>query len=119
MSYSRFNRHEHMSKETLYEIGDIINEVRWGNDTFNLTNSLYGLYDGYLYDELIGYADEVTMSKELYRRILKVFSIVSKYPKTEWVSDEPDAVTNEVEPMEYSEGMGVAEGKMYLASLEY
>lgn len=118
MSYSRFNRHEHMSKETLYEIGDIINEVRWGNDTFNLTNSLYGLYDGYLYDELIGYADEVTMSKELYRRILKVFNTICKYPKYARY-DEPVQTISEPEPIEYSNGMGVAEGKMYLASLEY
>ena len=116
MSYSKFNRHEHMSKETLYEIGDIISEVRWGNDTFNLTNSLYGLYDGYLYDELIQYADEVTMSKDLYRRILKVFNIVCKYPKYARY-DEPVEVSDEVEIIEYYEGMGVAEGKQYLATI--
>lgn len=116
MSYSRFERHKHMSKETLYEIGDILMEIGWGEGTFNLTNSLNGLYDGYLYDELIQYADEVTMSKDLYRRILKVFRIACGYPKYQRVEDKIE-VSDEVEPIEYYEGMGVAEGKRYLATI--
>ncbi len=116
MSYSRFNRHEHMSSETRREIMDIIMEIGYGNNTFLLTNCMYGLFDGYLYDELIGYADEVTMSKDLYRRILKVFRTVCEYPKYERVSDAVE-VSDEVEPIEYYEGMGVAEGKQYLASV--
>ena len=116
MSYSRFNRHEHMSSETRREIMDIIGDIGYGNNTFMLTNSMYGLFDGYLYDELIQYADEVTMSKELYRRILGVFNTVCKYPKYARY-DEPVQTISEPEPIEYREGMGVAEGKMYLASL--
>lgn len=118
MSYSRFNRHEHMSSETRREIMDIIGDIGYGNNVFLLTNSLYGMFDGYLYDELIQYADEVTMSKELYRRILKVFRTVSEYPKYERVNAAVE-VSDEVEPIEYRDDMGVAEGKMYLASLEY
>ena len=116
MSYSRFNRHEHMSSETRREIMDIIGDIGYGNNTFLLTNCMYGLFDGYLYDELIGYADEVTMSKDLYRRILKVFRTACEYPKYERVSDAVE-VSDEVEPIEYYEGIGVAEGKQYLASV--
>jgi hypothetical protein len=91
MSYSRFNRHEHMSSETRREILDIIGDIGYGNNTFLLTNTLYGLYDGYLYDEMISYADEVTMSKDLYRRILKVFRTACEYPKYERVTDEVES----------------------------
>ena len=104
-----------MSSETRREILDIIMDIGYGEGTFLLTNSMYGLFDGYLYDELIQYADEVTMSKDLYRRILKVFNTVCQYPKyARFV--EPTESYNEPEPIEYREGMGVAEGKMYLAS---
>ena len=116
MSYSRFDRHEHMSSETRREVLDIITEIGYGDGTFLLTNSMYGLYDGYLYDELIQYADEVTMSKDLYRRILRVFNTVCKYPKyARFV--EPAGPYNEPEAIEYYEGMGVAECKQYLASI--
>ena len=116
MSYSKFNRHEHMSSETRREILNIIMEIGYGENAFMLTNSLYGLFDGYLYDELIQYADDVTMSKSLYRRILKVFNTVCQYPKyARYV--EPAGEYNEPEPIEYREGMGVAEGKLYLASI--
>ena len=115
MSYSRFDRHAHMNSETRREILDIIMDID-GEDTFNLTNSMYGLFDGYLYDELIQYADEVTMSKDLYRRILRVFNTVCKYPKyARFV--EPAGPYNEPEPIEYYEGMGVAECKQYLATI--
>lgn len=116
MSYSKFDRHAHMDSETRREILDIVMEIGYGENQFMLTNSLYGLFDGYLYDELIQYADEVTMSKELYRRILKVFNTVCKYPKYARY-DEPAEVSDEVEPIEYYEGMGVAEGKRYLATI--
>ena len=116
MSYSRFDRHEHMSSETRREVLDIIMEIGYGENTFMLTNSMYGLFDGYLYDELIQYADDVTMSRNLYRRILGVFNTVCKYPKyARYV--EPTESYNEPEPIEYYEGMGVAEGKQYLASI--
>ena len=116
MSYSRFDRHTHMNSETRREILDIIGELGYGENTFLLSNTLYGLYDGYLYDEMISYADEVTMSKALYRRILNVFRIACEYPKYERY-DEPVEVSDEVEPIEYYEGMGVAEGKQYLATI--
>ena len=116
MSYCKFDRHAHMNSETRREILDIIMEIGYGEHAFMLTNSMYGLFDGYLYDELIQYADEVTMSKALYRRILKVFNTVCQYPKyARYV--EPSGEYNEPEPVEYRAGMGVAEGKLYLATI--
>ncbi len=113
--YSLYNRHEHMSAETLSDIMDIIRDVRFDGG-FNLTNMLYGLYDGYLYDELIVEAEHSDMSKETYRKLLRVWSVVSKYPKIQYVAGGND-VEVETEQVEYREGMGVAEGKLYLASI--
>jgi len=110
--YTLFNRHANMDRETLYEIGDILNEVRWDSD-FNLTNQLNGLYDGYLYDELLVNAQD--LPKPLFRRIIKVWAIVSKYPSIHYVAGIDECIDEEVEPVEYYKGMGVAEGKKYLA----
>ena len=109
--YSIFNRHEHMSAETLSEIGSILREVDFTE--FELTNQLYGLYDGYLYDELLVNAQD--LPKQLYRRIIKVWAVVSKYPKVHYFAGSSES--NDVEAIEYSENMGVADGKLYLASL--
>ena len=79
MSYTNFNRHTNMDKETLFEIGDIINDVRW-DCSFDLTNELFGLYDGYLYDDILTLAEK-ELETNLYNRIEKVINIVSKYPK--------------------------------------
>jgi hypothetical protein len=95
-----------MDGETLSEIGNLIMEVRW--DNFNLTNQLYGLYDGYLYDELLVNAQD--LPKPLFRRIIKVWAIVSKYPSIEYVAGIDEEV-EEAEPVEYYKGMGVAEYK--------
>ena len=110
--YTLFNRHANMNGETLSEIGNILNEVRWDGD-FNLTNQLYGLYDGYLYDELLVNAQE--LPKPLFRRIIKVWAIVSKYPSIQYVAGIDECIDEEVEPVEYYKGIGVAEGKKYLA----
>ena len=79
LGYSNFNRHIHMDGETLREIGDILMEVRW-DSSFDLVNELYGLYDGYLYDDLLTLA-EAELETTLYNRIENVVNIVSKYPK--------------------------------------
>jgi hypothetical protein len=100
-----------MNGETLSEIGNILNEVRWDGD-FNLTNQLYGLYDGYLYDELLVNAQE--LPKPLFRRIIKVWAIVSKYPSIQYVAGIDEEV-EEADEVEYYKGIGVAEGKKYLA----
>jgi hypothetical protein len=68
-----------MDKETLFEIGDIINDVRW-DCSFDLSNELFGLYDGYLYDDILTLAEQ-ELETTMYNRIEKVINIVSKYPK--------------------------------------
>ncbi len=86
LGYSNFNRHSNMDDETLSEISEIITLVHFGDEdgnnrgSFNLTNELYGLYDGYLYDDLLTLAKS-ELETTLYNRIENVVNIVSKYPK--------------------------------------
>lgn len=118
--YTRFNRHENMNAETLREVGDVIMEVRFGDKgdngvgSWELVNQLFGLYDGYLYDELL--VNSQDLPKGLFRRIIKLWAVISKYPALFYVAGESDEY--EAEAVEYSENMGVADGKQYLASLE-
>ena len=79
MSYIRFDRHANMNVETLREVGNIYNEV-FIDASFNLTNMLCGLYDGYLYDELLLVARK-ELDSTLYTRVKKLVSIIKKYPK--------------------------------------
>jgi len=122
MSYSIFNRHANMDGATLREIGDIITEARFGTEgnnglgSWELINQLFGLYDGYLYDDLI--INSQDLPKDLFRRIAKVWAVVSKYPVLHRVN-EPVEIVDEVVEIEYTPNMGVAAGKEYLASLEY
>ena len=77
MSFIRFDRHANMSVETLREIGNIINEV-FVDCTFNLTNMLYGLYDGYLYDDLLVEARK-ELDDSIYTRVENVVSVIKNY----------------------------------------
>ena len=79
MSYIRFDRHANMNVETLREIGNILNEV-FIDASFDLSNMLYGLYDGYLYDDLLSVAKRQLSNVE-YARVKKVVSVIKKYPK--------------------------------------
>jgi hypothetical protein len=79
MSYIKFDRHANMSSETRREILDIIGEVDY-NTGFDLMNMLYGLFDGYLYDELLPVVTKHT-DQSLYNRVKKVILTVKKYPK--------------------------------------
>lgn len=86
MSYSNFNRHENMNEDTRFEILSLLKEVRYADleDTdisFNLENMMYGLFDGYLYEEIQMYA--LKLDTELCSRILKVYDICNRYPKLE------------------------------------
>lgn len=60
MAHYRFDRHKLFSMDDTSEVLDIIREVR-GIDSDddnlpNLTNMLYGLFDGYLYDNVLSTA---------------------------------------------------------------
>ena len=60
MTHYRFDRHKLFSMDDTSEVLDIISEVR-GIDSDDdsigeLTNMLYGLFDGYLYDNVLSTA---------------------------------------------------------------
>jgi len=78
MSFIRFNRHANMTSETRGEIMDIIKEVDF-NTGFDLMNMLYGLFDGYLYDDLLEVARGAKVDKALYNRIENVVSVIKNY----------------------------------------
>ena len=78
MSYIRFDRHTNMTSTTRGEILDIIKEVDC-NTGFDLMNMLYGLFDGYLYDDLLEVARGAKIDKALYNRIENVVSIIKNY----------------------------------------
>ena len=78
MSYIRFDRHTNMTSTTRGEILDIIKEVDY-NTGFDLMNMLYGLFDGYLYDDLLEVARGAKIDKALYNRIENVVSVIKNY----------------------------------------
>ena len=78
MSFIRFNRHANMTSETRGEIMDILKEVDF-NTGFDLMNMLYGLFDGYLYDDLLEVARGAKVDNVLYNRIENVVSVIKNY----------------------------------------
>jgi hypothetical protein len=83
MNYILFDRHANMSPETLFEIGKIISEIEINydrNKTFELVNMLYGLYDGYLYEDLLPIAS-VLLTNEEFVRLAEVITVVQTYPQ--------------------------------------
>ena len=78
MSFIRFNRHANMTSETRGEIMDIIKEVDF-NTGFDLMNMLYGLFDGYLYDDLLEVARGAKVDNVLYNRVENVVSVIKNY----------------------------------------
>ena len=70
MSDYRFNRQELFTREDMRELMDIISDVEMldGNH-FTLTNQLYGLFDGVLYDNIIHNANTNMVPIALIRRI--------------------------------------------------
>jgi hypothetical protein len=67
-----------MSSETRNEILDIIGEVDY-NTGFDLMNMLYGLFDGYLYDDLLEVAKGAKIDKALYNRVENVVTVIKNY----------------------------------------
>lgn len=83
MSYSRFNRHESMDSKTRKEILNIISDLNSVEieNRFSLKNMLFGLFDGYLYEELQIHA--LKLPTDLAKRVMKVYFECSRYPKSE------------------------------------
>jgi hypothetical protein len=83
MSYSLFNRHTNMSFDTLKSIGSFITHVQinhnWEN-AFTLLNMLYGLYDGYFYDELVPTAKTI-LNQEEFNQLEGIIQPIYNYPK--------------------------------------
>jgi hypothetical protein len=67
-----------MTSTTRGEIMDILKEVDF-NTGFDLMNMLYGLFDGYLYDDLLEVARGAKVDKALYKRIENVVSVIKNY----------------------------------------
>ena len=78
MSYIKFDRHSNMTSTTRGEIMDILKEVDF-NTGFDLMNMLYGLFDGYLYDDLLEVARGANVDNVLYNRIENVVTVIKNY----------------------------------------
>ena len=76
MSYKRFDRHEVFEMSDTSFVLDCINKVgRSTDDTAELTNMLYGLFDGFYYDKIHKYAAihlSVSMFEQLEDILVKV-----------------------------------------------
>ena len=80
MSYTTFARHEEMSSETRSEIMELLNQVKYSSG-FELTNMVYGLFDGYLYDNILTVGKE-QLNKVVYGRLESIVSTIKQYPVT-------------------------------------
>ena len=65
MNYTKFERHECFTSEMMTMTMDVIKAT----DDDKLTNMAYGLYDGYLYDDLLSRAVKLGVSKEIENKI--------------------------------------------------
>ena len=70
MSDYKFNRQELFTREDMRELMDIISDVEMldGNH-FELTNQLYGMFDGVVYDDILHNANVNMVPIALIRRI--------------------------------------------------
>jgi len=80
-SFTLFNRHLEMTPSTRKEIINVINLVDDFTPSvkldFDIKNTLYGLFDGYLYDHLILQAQAYPV--EIYTRIVDIYFICKDY----------------------------------------
>jgi len=83
--YTNFDRHSNMTEETRFEILSLIKDIRYddrsdGNENvFHLENMLYGMFDGYLYQNVQLYA--LDLPTKLEERVMKVYDTCNHYPK--------------------------------------
>jgi hypothetical protein len=80
----RFDRHENMSSETREEIMDLIIKLKLSDfGDFELINSLYGLFDGYYYEDTLKEHQRVVINSDfsLGMRLSLVMLEVQGYPE--------------------------------------
>ena len=80
----RFDRHENMDSETREEIMDLIIKTKLSEfGDFDLVNSLYGLFDGYFYEDTLKKHQKVIESEDvtLGIRLANVIKEVGGYPE--------------------------------------
>ena len=83
MKYSRFDRHEVFEMDDTSFVLDCITQTR----DMELKNMLYGLFDGFLYDEIYTYAHE-HLNEEMYSKLeailkkIRVWLAVSEHYNT-------------------------------------
>ena len=83
-----FDRHKHMTKETLSDVMNIIDELMEIDEIdFSFLNFIYGLLDGYNYNLKSSNSRTMYMLKvrkdynKTYLKLVKIFETISKYPK--------------------------------------
>ncbi len=63
---TRFDRHENMNSETREEIMDLIIKTKLSEfGDFDLVNSLYGLFDGYFYEDTLKKHQKVIEAEDI------------------------------------------------------
>ena len=80
----RFDRHENMNSETREEIMDLIIKFKLSEfGDFDLVNSLYGLFDGYFYEDTLKKHQKVIEVEDvtLGIRLANVIKEVGSYPE--------------------------------------
>ena len=80
----RFDRHENMNSETREEIMDLIIKTKLSEfGDFDLVNSLYGLFDGYFYEDTLKKHQKVIEAEDITLRIrlANVIKEVGSYPE--------------------------------------
>ncbi len=75
MNYKRFNRHDCFTSEMMTMTMDVIKAT----EDNSLKNMAYGLFDGYLYDNLLPKAIEVGVSKEIENKIKGLKKAIEMY----------------------------------------
>lgn len=80
--FTMFDRHTYMSPETRRDIMNILNKTCTSltNDR-HLSNMLYGLFDGYLYDDIVSESSRIGIDESVIKEIENVVDVVSAYPK--------------------------------------
>jgi hypothetical protein len=86
---SYFNRYKHMNSEVIDEIHNCTSDlICMDIDTWNLTNWMFGFFDGYDYTEQIIFSRDLALvthiNPELGAKISTICGIIEKYPRSKF-----------------------------------